>query len=147
MSKVNFDSVSLAIAQLVISEKFRYLLAGAWNTLFGFLAFAGLFFLLTPYSVHYRVILLISQAIAITSAFLVYKFFVFNSNSNSYSNPVHEYIRFVLVYLVALTLNFALMFALVDFAKLDAIFSQGISTVLTVLVSYVSHKKFSFRVG
>jgi putative flippase GtrA len=125
------------------NDKVRYLLAGCWNTLFGYSVFVGLYYLLTPYAFHYIIVLLLSQVITITSAFLVYKFFVFKSRSN----PIYEYLRFVSVYLVGLLLNLGLLVILVDYAKLDAILSQGMATVLIVVLSYVSHRNFSFRVG
>lgn len=120
------------------------MLAGGANTVFGFSLFTGLYYLLIPYSVHYTQILLISQVIAITCAFLVYRIFVFKSTRN---NPFFEYVRFVLVYGVALLLNMVLIVALVDFGKLNAIIAQGFSTLLIILLSYFSHRKLTFRVG
>jgi len=131
------------LIRLAQSEKVRFLLAGCANTVFGFPVFTGFYLLLTPYFIHYLVIVFISQVISITSAFFVYKKFVFQSKSN----PFQEYIRFVSVYLFGLFLNIVLMITLVDFVKIDALLSQGIATMLIIVLSYVGHRKYSFKVS
>jgi putative flippase GtrA len=138
------DSLRFCFKQLLgllQYQKLRYLLAGGWNTVFGFSVFVGLYYLLQPYSVHYIVVILASQVITITSAFFVYKFFVFKSKEN----PFYEYLRFFTVYLVGLVLNIAMMIGLVDFANVDPILSQAFAIILVIVFSYVSHKNFSFR--
>jgi len=134
-------SSRVLLVRIIKNEKIRYILAGCANTVFGFAIFTTFYFILNPYSIHYIVTLLTSQAVAITSAFFVYKKFVFQTKANLFQ----EYMRFVSVYLFGIFLNLILMVVLVDFAKVDIILSQGVATILIVILSYVTHKNFSFK--
>ena len=73
----------------------RYLLVGLWNTAFGYGTYAGLTALLTPRMAHaYIVASLIGNLLAITSAFIAYKWFVFKTKGNY----LREWLRCVAVY-------------------------------------------------
>lgn len=56
----------------------RYLLAGGWNTLFGIGVYALLFRLFGE-AVNYLVLLIPANIIAVTGAFLTYKYIVFRT--------------------------------------------------------------------
>jgi len=122
-------------------QKIRYLLVGGWNTVFGYLLFAVLFSLLGAW-VNYIAILVISYVFGITNAYLCYKFLVFRTEGNY----LREYLRFYLVYGAAFLLNLALLPVFVELLHLDPLISQGIIVGLTVIISYIAHKNFSFSV-
>lgn len=121
-------------------EKIRYLLGGIYNTLFGYLAFAALLLLFERH-LHYLVVLVISHVISVANAFIVYRRFVFKSTGRVLS----EYLRFNLVYLVAFLFNIAALPFLVEIAGMTPLKGQAVITVVTVILSYVGHKYFSFR--
>lgn len=130
------------------AQVLRYLLVGAWNTLFGYGLFAALTYLLTgvvPYA--YMAASALSNVGAITVAFFGYKWFVFRTKGNY----LREYLRCYMVYgtamLVSLALLPILMILLQRVVRLhgSAPYVAGaMLAVGTVLISFVGHKRFSF---
>jgi putative flippase GtrA len=131
----------------------RYLLVGAWNTFFGYGLYALFLFLLTSRtrSVYIAAILasVLGNVIAITVAFLGYKWFVFRTRGHY----LREYLRCYVVYGTAFLANLALLPAMV--AAFRAILGPAPSvpyiagavlTAGTVLVSFIGHRYFSFAV-
>lgn len=121
-------------------QKIRYLIIGGWNTVFGYGVFAGLYFWLSG-SVHYLLILSISYVLSITNAYIGYKIFVFRTKGNI----LKEYLRFYVVYGVSFLFNLATLPIFVEMLKFNMYAAQAVVTIITILGSYVLHKKFSFR--
>jgi putative flippase GtrA len=119
----------------------RYLLAGAWNTLFGYGSFVVLCRAASALGVHYLIALSISHVLATTNAYLSYKHFVFKTSGGA----VREYFRFTLVYWAIFAVNLAALPALIRATGLGAIAAQGIITAFAVAASYLAHSRFSFR--
>ncbi|MFA5839265.1 MAG: GtrA family protein [Candidatus Margulisiibacteriota bacterium] len=120
-------------------DKINYLLVGGWNTLFGYLVFVGLYFWLGNRT-NYLVLLLISNVLSITNAYIGYKLLVFKTRGNYF----REYLRFYMVYGAAILINFLLLPIAVEVLKITPPVAQGILMWLTVVVSYIGHKYFSF---
>jgi len=116
------------------------LLGGAFHAVFGYLAFVAVYHLSIRHAVHYLVVVVVSQAIAITCAFFDYRF-----SCSGPKETLDGVSAIRLVYVVAAVLNVALMFGLVDWNRLDVLVSQAIATVVIVYVSYSSHRSFTFR--
>ena len=61
----------------------RYLLVGAWNTLFSYGSYAALTALLTPHIPHaYLLAAILANLLAITFSYLNYKWFIFKTKGN-----------------------------------------------------------------
>lgn len=121
-------------------EKIIYLVAAAWNTIFGLFIFAVLYYLLSE-KVHYLFVFVLSNVISITNAYLSYKIFVFKT----YGNYIWEYLRFYLVYGASFLINIILMLIAVDSLGIKPVFAQGMVLFLTLVSSYVGHKYYSFE--
>ena len=121
-------------------DQINYLLVGCWNTIFSYLAFAALYFLLRGY-LHYMVLFVISSILGITNAYVAYKLFVFRTKGHY----LREYSRFYLVYGGALALNLVLLPLVVITLRLSPVVAQAGLAVITVLFSYFGHKNFSFK--
>ena len=81
-------------------EQVQYLVIGAWNTAFGYASWAALQFLLGD-TLDYRLIIILSYPIAITNAYLMYRYVVFRSHG-----PIlWEVPRFSVVYVLTLVAN------------------------------------------
>jgi putative flippase GtrA len=127
----------------------RYLLVGAWNTVFGYGTFAAFTAILTPrvpYS--YMWALILSSLLNITVAYLGYKWFVFKTKGNY----LREWFRCIAVYgsgiavgLIALPILVTLIRHKTRFELQAPYIAGAILTATTVVYSFVGHKKFSFR--
>ncbi len=128
----------------------RYLLVGIWNTVFGYGTYAGLTAILTPRIPHaYIAASIIGNVLAITEAFLAYKWLVFKTKGNY----LQEWMRCVAVYggaaLLSIILLPGVVFALRQWAGLggSAPYIAGALLLgLTVIISFLGHKNFSFAV-
>ena len=138
---INKDGL-VSLAELVSKHwvVIRYLLAGGYNTVFGFAVFAGLF-LVFENQVHYIFIAIVSQIIGITNSFLTYRYFVFKSTGNI----IHEYLRIYVVYGVSFVLGILLLALLVEIAGLHPILANLFVIIITVIVSYFGNSRFTFK--
>ena len=127
----------------------RYLLVGGFNTCFGYALFVAFNYLFRALGVYgSEIASLLGNVIAITVAFLGYKWFVFRTHGNY----LREWLRCLSVY------GSSMLFALVMLPPLTLLLRRwyghsqmasnvaaAILTVVTVAASYFGHKHFSFR--
>jgi putative flippase GtrA len=127
----------------------RYLLVGGFNTCFGYALFVAFNYLFRSLGVYgSEIASLLGNVIAITVAFLGYKWFVFRTHGNY----LREWVRCLSVY------GSSMLFALVMLPPLTLLLRRwyghsqmasnvaaAILTVVTVAASYFGHKHFSFR--
>ena len=120
----------------------RFLAVGATNTLVGYLIFSA-FTLWVFADVHlgYLLSLALSYAVGISLAFVLYRRFVFVVHGH----VLRDFARFVSVYLVAIGINTLALPLLVEVVQVPPLLSQLIILVVTTLLSFFGHKKFSFR--
>jgi len=121
------------------TEFIRFLIAGAWNTAFGYGVFILLFYM--PWKLHYIVVLILSNIITITNAYFCYKIFIFKTRGNY----AREYLRFYGVYGITFGINLLLLPVFVEILKIHPVISQGMVLSVTIFASYFGHKHFSFR--
>ena len=126
--------------KLLKNEKIRYLLVGGYNTAFGYILFVVLLMLLKD-RVHYLVVLVISHVISVTNAYFAYKFLVFKTQGKW----LHEFGKFNMVYLGVLAINLMALPAMVELLSIRPVIGQAWFVGITVIVSYLGHKHFSFR--
>lgn len=122
------------------SERMRYLLAGAWNTAFGYGITVGLYLALSD-TLHITLIGTIANVLAISMAFATYKVFVFRSHGNWLA----EYLRSYVVYGGTAVVGIALLWLLVDGLHIKIWFAQGALILITVVISYIGHARFTFK--
>ena len=129
----------------------RYLLVGAFNTVFGYSLFAVLNFCLQGLgSYSYMLASLLSNLIAISAAFLGYKWFVFKTKGNY----LKEWLRCIAVYSSAMLLTLAglpilvplLRHFMVQRPQAAPYLAAAIMAVITVIASFFGHKHISFAV-
>lgn len=136
-------------ARLPVGQFVRYLVVGGWNTAFGYGVFAALNYALTGLVPHaYMVANALASIAAITMAYAGYKLFVFKTKGNY----LREYLRFYVVYGSAALLGFALLPILVallgqviDQRTYVPYVAQAILIPVSVLFSFVGHKRYSFK--
>jgi putative flippase GtrA len=128
------------IRDLLNSSKFRYLIAGGWNTVFGYSLGVILFLLLTD-SVHTAFIAFICNLISMAMSFITYKLFVFRTKGNW----IKEYFKACLVYGNVAIISIVVIWILVDLVGLNIWISQALAILVTVVISYFGHEKFTFK--
>lgn len=120
--------------------KVRFLLAGALNTAIGLAIYPALYFLAAPLKLHYLTILVISQVVCVTFAFLTNKFLVFRTSGN-YLRESGKFLTFHLSYFL---MNLAALPALVEFAGMKPVWGQTLFAVLVIVTSYFWHSHITF---
>ncbi len=136
-------------SQKPLKEFVRYILVGGFNTVFGY----GLFALLNWSfrglgSYNYMYAALLANLIAISVAFLGYKWFVFRTRGNY----LVEYVRCIGVYSSGLLIGLAGLPILVPILRrslhrpqLAPYIAAAFLTLITVLFSFLGHKNISFK--
>lgn len=132
------------------SQLVRYLFVGGFNTLFGYSLFAYLNWLFTGYlgAYSYMYAAALANLIAITVAFLGYKWFVFQTRGNYLT----EWFRCLGVYGSSMLIGIAGLPILVpifrrhlESPKLAPYLAAAVMTVITIIFSFLGHKNISFR--
>jgi putative flippase GtrA len=119
----------------------RYLVTGVWNTVFGYAVFALLVAWLAS-RLHYLLIGVAANVLAITNAYIVHKVFVFRTKGNY----LREYGRYYLIYGATAVGGLALLALFVDGLGLNLYLAQACALGLQVAASFVGHRRFSFSV-
>lgn len=123
-------------------EKQRFLLAGAWNTLFGYMAGLAIYHLLAEMT-SIIVIGALGSILSISMAFVTHKLFVFRTKGNWLS----EYLRCYLVYGGGAVIGIALLFLFVEILAVAFWLAQLLVILIGVAVSYIGHSRFTFKTG
>jgi putative flippase GtrA len=138
------------ISHIPRGQVLRYILIGAWNTLFGFLAYAGLTLVFARLTKFYPYVFasLLANLISITVSFLGYKWFVFKTRGNY----LREWLRAVSVYAVSITITTSSLPPLVGllrhttpYPRLAPYIAGAIISACSVTMSFFGHKYFSFK--
>ena len=120
-------------------RRVAFLTVGAINTVVGYLCFVG--FLLLLGHQRYLVVLLCAHVVSVLIAFVLYRFLVFRVRGHVLS----DLWRFETIYLSALAVNLALLPVLVEVAGLPVLLAQTLIVLVTSVMSWVGHTRFSFR--
>ena len=121
------------------SRKLRFLIIGAWNTLFGYLAFAGLYLVLAT-TCHYLVIATVAHFIAVAQSYAMQRCLVFHSRE-----PIApEFLRFNISHAGTLLFGLGALWLLVDGLGLAPLAAQAITIAGSVILSYFLHSRVSF---
>jgi putative flippase GtrA len=118
----------------------RYLLVGAWNTVFGYGVFAALQLTLGD-SVGYIILLAIAQVLGTLNAFVGYRLLVFRVQGD----VLRDLARFSTVYVGAFLVNLAALPLLVEAFGVPVLLAQAAVVAGTVVASFFVHRGFSFR--
>ena len=128
------------------SEKIRFLLVGAWNTVFG----VGVLWLLDrfiPYDVRSLVqkeaVLVLSWVICVSHNFFTFKLLVFKT----WGNWLKEYLRMYVTYGATFLVQSVLILALSSWLGWSLFWASVPTIAVVTVMSYLGHKYFTFRGG
>lgn len=125
-------------------EKLRFVVVGAWNTLF---SQAALFVLdqtvpYDPRSILQKELVLVSAwMIAVTQNFFTFKLLVFRTKGNW----GREYLRTYLTYIATFVVQSVLTLTISEVFDLTVFWANLPTTAVIMVLSYLGHKYFTFR--
>ena len=122
-------------------ETLRFMIAGGWNTLFGYLAFVFVFSLFSRWlGLHWSIV--VAYLIALPQSFLVQRYFVFRASRRAWKK---QFYRFSIANTVAFLLNIILVPVVISKSGLIPVVAQALFTLVLAVAMYLAHKKFSFN--
>lgn len=124
------------------AKDLRYILAGVWNTSFGYFTSLLVYDYFHVF-LHILFIGLIVNILNISMSFLTYKFFVFRTKNHWFT----EYLRCYIVYGGVVLISLCILWLAVDYLKIPFWIAQAFVMLLGVLVSYMGHDRFTFKVN
>ncbi len=128
--------------------KIRFLLVGAWNTLFGY----GIFWLLddlfseraSSRRAAYMSAMILSNIIAVLNSFICHKAFTFRSKVRGGAMFL-ELVRFSATYVLTFILSLFLLPLFVEVGGFSPKGGGAMVLLSCTVVSYLGHSRFSFR--
>ena len=120
--------------------KIRYLLVGFLNTLFGLGIFPVLYIALQSNNLHYLHVLILSQLVGTTFAYLMTKYFVFKTKGKY----INEFLRYSTFHFIYFLLNLAILPFLVEVIHLTPIIAQAFFSMTVIVSSYFWHSQITF---
>jgi len=118
----------------------RYLLVGAFNTIFGYIIIFGAMYLLGWSPVTSNVL---GYSIALLVSFVLHRSFTFKSTGPQSS----ELLRFLAVFAFAFGVNLVVLYVSVRYLFIHEAVSQIIAGIFYVVISYLMNKFLVFRSG
>ena len=129
-----------AVKKTLQASQFKYLFAGAWNTVFGYLV--GVFiFKIFEDSLSIISIGILANILSISMSFTTYKLFVFKTRGRW----IQEYLKSYLVYGGMAILNIIFLDILIRHFNCNIWLAQAILLTLSVTISFFGHKNFTFK--
>jgi len=118
----------------------RFLLAGLWNTAFGYGVYLLCDAAARALGWHYIVALFPAQLLAILNAYVVHRRFVFYDSAAG----LWSFLRYNLVYWVTFAVNLLALPLIVEFTHADPRLAQAVFIACAAVTTYLAHRVFSF---
>lgn len=118
----------------------RFLAAGAWNTLFGYLVFVAMYALLGE-RLGTTALLCASYAISLVQAFAVQRWLVFRATGD---RLLPQFLRFLASNSLVFVANLVFLPLAIAGTRFSPLLLQAVFVIVSTLASYVLHKHFSF---
>lgn len=122
------------------SEHFRFVVVGAANTVIGYLLFTAMFLAFGRW-LHYLAVALAAQGLAVVIAFASQRQLVFRKEGPWFL----DFVRYNVSVTGTLFFGLLLLSLLVELCGFHPLLAQVIVVMVSIAVSYVVHKRFSFR--
>ncbi len=128
--------------------KLRFVVVGAWNTLFGYFVFVLLDEIFSSFvqrpQIAYMSALVLANVIAVLNAFALHRHFTFRSKVRGLA-VLGELVRFSSTYLFTFLLSLVLLPAFVEVCGFSARLAGAVVILVCTVISYLGHSRFSFR--
>lgn len=128
--------------------KIKFVIVGIWNTVFGYLAYVGFYYMFNLiFSRRYMAYLLaavLSNILAITNAYIFHKYVTFRSPVKGI-RMIPEFIRFFTTYLFSFILSLVFLPLFIERFSFDPRVAGALVIFITTVISYIGHSRFSFK--
>ena len=125
--------------QMLNQKNIRYLLVGGINTIVGYSIGIAIYKALAS-NLGIIWVGILSNIISITVSFLTYKIFVFRTKGMW----VLEYVKSYLIYGGTAVISIFFLWFFVEKMNISIWLSQALVIVVTVIISYLGHSRFTF---
>lgn len=125
--------------QMLNQKNIRYLLVGGINTIVGYSIGIAIYKALAS-NLGIIWVGILSNIISITVSFLTYKIFVFRTQGMW----VLEYVKSYLIYGGTAVISIFFLWFFVEKMNISIWLSQALVIVVTVIISYLGHSRFTF---
>jgi len=141
------------VRKLMPEQTFRYAVCGGINTLLGLLIYyMGFHYIFDKENFDAGIIvfkphnasLFLAGCFSFTFGFILNKFLVF---SDSYLKGRIQLFRYFLSFILNLVINYFVLNLFIEYLHVEAFLSQIIATIIVIIISYTTQKKFTFRVN
>ena len=117
----------------------RYLVVGMWNTFVGFALFTFFMFVF-PISM-YLLTLSLATLLSGVNSYLTQRTFVWQSNASMKA----ESSKFFTVFIGQFLANLILLYILVDYFKFHPLWTQYVLGGFLIMLTYITHKHWTFK--
>lgn len=121
-----------------LPQKIRFLLVGAFNTVFAFLLFIFLFDII---HLNYTIAVLLQYIIGVNLSIITMRYYVFSPSAENFKK---EYLKAWVAYLFLLLLNLVWLKISTDYLTIYPTWGQLFYIITTTIITYLIHKYFSF---
>lgn len=125
-------------------EQVAYLFFGGLTTLISWGLFSGLFYFVFG-ETRNLLCNVISEAVAITFAYVTNKIFVFQSKTNTFSAFILELLSFYGMRILSTFVNLGAMYLLVDLLSFEAWICKITVNFVIIILNYLFSKLFIFK--
>jgi putative flippase GtrA len=126
----------------------RFVLTGAWNTVFAILVFIGLdaifAHVFSPRYIAYMAAMASTNILSVANAFILHKYWTFRSRTKGIGLMM-EFFRFSCTYAFVFALTMLLLPVFTEVFHIAPRISAVIGIIISIIVSYTGHSRFSFK--
>lgn len=137
----NKKPISRFLVAVIRDKKFRFLLVGGINTIWGILSFPLIYVLLESMKFHYLVILTLTYFVNTILSYSTQKKFVFQTHGNI----AREFIKFSSLQVVFFFINLVILPIFVEIFFVDPRLAQTGFAVLLAAMSFLFHERVTFK--
>ena len=123
------------------NKKFRFLLVGGINTLWGVVSFPVFYVLLERFGFHYIVILTLAYFFNTVFAYTMQKLFVFRTEGNAFK----EFLKFGSLQIAFYLTNVLVLPVFVELFKVQPMIAQTAFALTLAVISFIFHDKVTFK--
>ncbi len=124
----------------VTHRPLRFLVAGLWNTAFGYGIYLLCHAAVRAVDGHYVLALFPAQVLAVANAYVVHRAFVFSDSQAG----LFAFLRYNLVYWTTFGVNLLFLPLVVETTRLDPRLVQAAFILGAAVTTYLAHRMFSF---